>query len=74
MNNKVLITGSTGFIGKMLVSKLQNLSDIHELKSDLLDYKNISEELNEVKPNIIIHLAAKLRLKNLFIIQLIFLR
>ena len=50
MNNKVLITGSTGFIGKMLVSKLQGFNKIYELKSDLLDFKNISEELNDVKP------------------------
>ncbi len=66
MNNKVLITGSTGFIGKMLVSKLKSFNRIYELKSDLLDFKNISEELNDVKPNIIIHLAAKTEVEKSF--------
>lgn len=80
MNKKerILITGSTGFIGKELVKKLiSNNEKIFLLcrKSSNTDYfnsfkkkieiiktntnnKNVMNEIKEIKPNIIFHLAA----------------
>jgi len=60
MKKKILITGSSGFIGSHIISGISpEQFEIYELKSDLLDFKDVSEEIRSVNPNIVIHLAAK---------------
>lgn len=55
---KILITGSSGFIGSHLMSKLVG-HDIHTLKSNLLDYQAVQLEVSACKPDIVVHLAAR---------------
>ena len=66
MKSKVLITGSSGFIGKKLLEKISSVYDIFKLKNDLLDFKKIHEEINDIQPNIIVHLAAKTEVEKSF--------
>ena len=66
---KILITGPNGFIGGFLLSELKNLnfkiytisrsniSSKLNLRGDFFDCQFVSKSLNEIKPNIIIHLA-----------------
>lgn len=58
-NKSVLITGANGFTGHHLKYYLQlyNFKCI-ELQSDLLDYETILEEITDLNPDYIIHLAA----------------
>lgn len=76
MKEKILITGSTGFVGKHLVHKLINegfeileitrdISNSTNLFSDttsklLLDDDNFKEKISAFKPTIVIHLASYL--------------
>lgn len=72
--NKVLIIGGSGFVGKVFVSRLQqenvtiyvtklpmeklSLTNVQLIDMDILDYEQICETLESVKPDIIFHLAA----------------
>ena len=56
---KMLLTGSSGFIGQHLTPGLEKNFQLHHLKSDLTDHKAVNEEVALVKPNIIVHLAAR---------------
>lgn len=77
MNEKILITGATGFIGKELVARLKNKYEVNTLEryvtsryslmnngstithyANLTDYPAIKNIIREVKPDIVIHLAA----------------
>lgn len=76
MNNKILITGSTGFVGKNLVPKLINEGyEILEITRDIsksidlfstttakihVNDINFKDKIAEFKPNIVIHLASYL--------------
>jgi nucleoside-diphosphate-sugar epimerase len=76
MKEKILVTGSTGFVGKHLIPKLinegyeileitRNISKSKNLFGDttsklLFDDSNFKEKINEFKPTIVIHLASYL--------------
>jgi len=70
-NRKVLILGSTGFLGSALAKfapkkdelwlayndKQIKASGFKSIKINLLKYQSLKENLNKIKPNIIIHAA-----------------
>lgn len=70
--NKVLITGLSGFIGGYLKERLQTKYEIYDLANDLLDYEGVKNRLAEVKPNFIIHLAARTEVEKSFYEQIKF--
>jgi len=59
-NKKILVTGSSGFVGKKLVEKLEYL-DFKIIKADLVECINLNN-FNEVKDigefDVVVHLAA----------------
>jgi dTDP-glucose 4,6-dehydratase len=69
---KILITGSSGFIGKYLTKELDSKYNIYHLKSDLRDYDKVREEVLSFDPNIIIHLAARTEVESSFYEQITF--
>ena len=69
-NSKILITGADGYIGNCLFHFLKKKYDVKGLdkkkffnnkiyKCNILNTKQIDKILSNVKPNIIIHLAAQ---------------
>ena len=69
---KMLLTGSSGFIGQHLTPVLEKNFQLHHLKSDLTDHKAVNEEVALVKPNIIVHLAARTEVEKSFYEQTLF--
>jgi nucleoside-diphosphate-sugar epimerase len=69
---KILITGTSGFIGSHLAPLLEQDHEIHNLVSDLRDYSTVQEEVFAVKPDIIVHLAARTEVEKSFYEQITF--
>ena len=70
---KVLITGSSGFIGQHLIPRLQQqFTEVVELKSDLTDHSAIQQEVAHVKPDVVVHLAARTEVQKSFYEQVSF--
>lgn len=69
---KVLITGSSGFIGQALLPKLREKYKIYELVSDLTNHSDVETEVNSIKPDIIVHLAARTEVEKSFYEQISF--
>jgi len=59
--NRVLVTGGTGFVGKYLVSLLNDTGkfEIFLLESDIRDKDKLSKQIVSVEPNYVFHLAAQ---------------
>jgi nucleoside-diphosphate-sugar epimerase len=56
---KVLVTGLGGFTGHYVKVELEKLSyDVIGLESDLTDAKGLKSEIDRVRPNKVVHLAA----------------
>jgi nucleoside-diphosphate-sugar epimerase len=55
---KILITGSSGFIGQHLINRLTD-HELYKLQSDLTAHDDIKNEVHKIKPDIVIHLAAR---------------
>jgi UDP-glucose 4-epimerase len=75
IKEKILITGSSGYIGSVLVGKLKkNIFGIDKQKPkfknsqikkiNLLDKKKLKEFIEQLRPNIVIHLAAESTIDN----------
>jgi nucleoside-diphosphate-sugar epimerase len=59
INNKVLLSGSNGFIGSALKSKLIKKGyKVYDLEYRLLNYEKIRNHVKRLKPDYVIHLAA----------------
>jgi nucleoside-diphosphate-sugar epimerase len=69
---KILITGSTGFIGSHLTTMLEKNHTVVHLKSDLLDFNAAAEEVISHSPDIIVHLAARTEVEKSFYEQVTF--
>ena len=69
---KILLTGSSGFIGQHLTPRLETEHTVHHLKSDLLDFAAVTEEVATFKPDVIVHLAARTEVENSFYEQIAF--
>lgn len=65
------MTGSSGFIGSHLSERLKN-HELHHLKSDLLDHQSARGEVLAIKPDIIVHLAARTEVEKSFYEQITF--
>ncbi len=63
---KILLTGSTSFIGGYLTKRLQDKHELISLKSRLEDFEAVQVEVQTIKPEIIIHLAAKTEVEKSF--------
>jgi len=69
---KILLTGSSGFIGKYLTKELDLRYELYHLKSDLRDYKKVRQEVLSFDPQIIVHLAARTEVESSFYEQITF--
>jgi len=69
---KILITGSSGFIGQHLLPRIREIGEVCELKSDLTDHRAIRDEVKSVSPDIIVHLAARTEVQKSFYEQVSF--
>ena len=69
---KILITGLSGFIGGYLKNRLADRYELYDLNCDLLEYEKVNLRLQEVKPDIIMHLAARTEVEKSFYEQIAF--
>jgi nucleoside-diphosphate-sugar epimerase len=69
---KILMTGSSGFIGSHLASVLKKDYELVHLKSDLLEFAAVTEEVLATSPDIIVHLAARTEVEQSFYEQIAF--
>ena len=69
---KLLITGSSGFIGQHMLPRLQDKFEIHCLKSDLKDHPAVNKEVQAFNPDLVIHLAARTEVEQSFYEQVEF--
>ena len=69
---KILLTGSSGFIGQHLLPRLEKLGVVHALKSDLTDHIAVKEEVTAISPDIVVHLAARTEVQKSFYEQVSF--
>ena len=78
---KIFITGSNGFIGQAIVKRIKKKHQVFGLvmpdeklkvkniivkKADLLNFNLIEQILNRIKPDVIIHLAARTEVEKSF--------
>lgn len=63
---KILLTGSSGFIGQSLIPHLNSVGQVSHLKSDLTCHADVKNEVISVNPDIVIHLAAKTEVEKSF--------
>lgn len=69
---KILLTGASGFIGSHLSPILAKDHEVFHLASDLLNFESVEQEVITLKPDIIVHLAARTEVENSFYEQITF--
>jgi nucleoside-diphosphate-sugar epimerase len=69
---KILVTGSSGFVGSHLILKLEKIGTVHCLKNDLTNFNAVEQEVLQISPDIIVHLAAKTEVEKSFYEQIDF--
>lgn len=69
---KILLTGSSGFIGQHLLPRLNKIGQVVEFKSNLKDHQSVFNEIKEVAPDIIVHLGARTEVQESFYEQVEF--
>jgi len=69
---KILLTGSSGFIGQAMTKRLEKVYDVHHLSSDLTHHNAVKNEVVKANPDIIVHLAARTEVEKSFYEQITF--
>lgn len=69
---KVLLTGSSGFIGSHIRNFLNEIGEVFDLKSDLTAYQEVANEISAIEPNLVVHLAARTEVQYSFYEQVSF--
>lgn len=69
---RILLTGSSGFIGQHLLPRLETIGEVFELKSDLTHHTGVQQEIKEIQPDIVVHLAARTEVQKSFYEQVSF--
>jgi nucleoside-diphosphate-sugar epimerase len=69
---KILMTGSSGFIGSHLGPMLEADYEVYHLQSNLLNHKAVQIEVLTEQPDIIVHLAARTEVEKSFYEQITF--
>jgi nucleoside-diphosphate-sugar epimerase len=69
---KILITGTSGFIGSHLSNLLKKDNEIYSLVSDLTNHIEVRQEVKSVSPDVIVHLAARTEVEKSFYEQTTF--
>ena len=69
---KILITGSSGFLGSHIAPSLKNDYEVYILTSNLLNHADVNAEVKQINPNIVVHLAARTEVQNSFSEQITF--
>jgi nucleoside-diphosphate-sugar epimerase len=68
---KIFITGASGFIGTHIIPLLSQ-HEVVTLKSDLLDFDAVKQEVQTANPDIVVHLAARTEVEKSFYEQISF--
>lgn len=63
---KILLTGSSGFIGQHILPRLTHIGKVYELQNDLTDHELVQKEIKDISPDIVIHLAARTEVQKSF--------
>lgn len=69
---KILMTGTSGFIGSHLKPLIEKNHTFYSLKSDLLDFEAVTKEVLDFKPDVIVHLGARTEVEKSFYEQITF--
>ena len=69
---KILLTGSSGFIGQHLLPRLEPHFEIVCLQSDLRNHAGVEQEILNFQPDLVIHLAARTEVEQSFYEQAVF--
>ena len=69
---KILLTGSSGFIGQHLLPRLVPNFEIACLQSDLRNHAGVEQEILNFQPDLVIHLAARTEVEQSFYEQTVF--
>jgi nucleoside-diphosphate-sugar epimerase len=69
---KILLTGSSGFIGSHITPLLAQQHELHHLASDLLNFSAVDLEVARIAPDVIVHLAARTEVEQSFYEQITF--
>ena len=69
---RILVTGSSGFIGQHLLPKLNFLGEVYEFRNNLKNYELVGEEVKAISPDIVVHLAARTEVQESFYQQIEF--
>ncbi len=69
---KILVTGADGFIGQHISPLLSKMGKVYKLKSNLTNHTNIQDEVKQISPDIIVHLAARTEVQKSFYEQVSF--
>ena len=69
---RIFITGGDGFIGQHMVPDLSLRHDICLLDADLRDHEQVSKQIKDFDPEIVVHLAARTEVEKSFTEQISF--
>lgn len=68
----ILLTGSSGFIGTNIKPRLLEIGKVYDLVSDLTDHASVQQEVESIKPDLVVHLAARTEVEKSFYEQITF--